>query len=52
VLENLLASDDVGANGARDKIPDVVGDQGSKFFFYGVAPIQIDEGDMDGGGHQ
>jgi hypothetical protein len=32
VLENPLASDDVGANGARDKIPDVVGDQGNKFF--------------------
>jgi hypothetical protein len=52
VLENPLVGDDVGANGMRDKIPGVVGDQGSKFFFHGMAPIRIDEGDADGGGHQ
>jgi hypothetical protein len=52
VLENPLAGDDIGANGARDKIPGVVGDQGSKFFFYGTTPIWIDEGGADGGGHR
>jgi hypothetical protein len=52
VLENPLAGDDVGANGARDKILGVVGDQGSKFFFHGTAPIWIDEGGADGGGHR
>jgi hypothetical protein len=51
VLENPLADDDVGANMVRDKIPGFVGDQGSKFFFHGAAPIWIDEGDVDGGGH-
>jgi hypothetical protein len=34
VLENPLAGDAVGANGARDKISDVIDDQGSKFFFH------------------
>jgi hypothetical protein len=52
VLQNLLTSDDVGDNGARDKIIGVVSDQGSKFFFHGAAPIRIDEGGADGGGHQ
>jgi hypothetical protein len=52
VLENPLVGDDVGANGARDKILGVVGDQGSKFFFHGTTPIWIDEGGADGGGHQ
>jgi hypothetical protein len=52
VHENPLIGDDVVANGVRDKIPGVVGDQGSKFFFHGMAPIRIDEGDTDGGGHQ
>jgi hypothetical protein len=52
VLENPLAGDDVGANEARDKIPGVVGDQGSKFFFHGATPIWIDEGGADGGGHR
>jgi hypothetical protein len=52
VLENPLAGDDVGANGVRGKIPGVVGDQGSKFFFHGATPIWIDEGDADGGGHR
>jgi hypothetical protein len=44
VLENLFACDDVRANGARDKIPGVVGDQGNKFFFHSATPVQIDEG--------
>jgi hypothetical protein len=35
VLANPLVDYDVGANGARDKIPGVVDDQGSKFFFHG-----------------
>jgi hypothetical protein len=52
VLENPLAGDDVGTNEARDKIPGVVGDQGSKFFFHGTTPIWIDEGGADGGGHR
>jgi hypothetical protein len=50
VLENPLAGDDVGANWARDKIPCVVGDKGSKLFFHGVAPVWIDEGITDGEG--
>jgi hypothetical protein len=41
--ENPFASDNVGANGARDKIPGVVDDQGSKFLFHGATPVQIDE---------
>jgi hypothetical protein len=52
VLENPVAGDDVGANGVRDKIPGVVGNQDSKFFFHGATPIQIDEGGMEGGGHR
>jgi hypothetical protein len=52
VLEDLFIGDDVGANKARDKIPGVVGDQGSKFFFHGVVPLQIDEGSADRGEHQ
>jgi hypothetical protein len=48
VLENLFACDDVRANGARDKIPGVVGDQSNKFFFHGATPVQIDEDSMDG----
>jgi hypothetical protein len=39
VIENPLADDDVGANGARDKISGVFGDQGSKLVFHGVALI-------------
>jgi hypothetical protein len=49
MLENPLAGDDVGANGTRDKIPDVAGDQDSKFFFHAAASIWIDEGGADGG---
>jgi hypothetical protein len=52
VLENSFAGDDVGANGAKDKIRGVVGDQASKFFFHGATPVQIDEGSVDGGGHR
>jgi hypothetical protein len=52
VLENPLATDDVGANGVRDKISGVVGNQGNKFFFHGMVPIRIDEGSADGGGHR
>jgi hypothetical protein len=51
-LENPFTVDDVGANRERDKIPSVVGDQDSKFFFHGVALVQIDEGDTNGGGHR
>jgi hypothetical protein len=52
VLENPFTDDDIGANGARDNIPGVVDDQGNKLFFHGVAPIWINEGDMDEGGHR
>jgi hypothetical protein len=52
VVENLFADDDVGVNRARDKIPGVVGHQGSKLFFHGTAPVRIDEGGADGGGHR
>jgi hypothetical protein len=51
VLENAFVGDDIGANGARDKVLGVVGDQGSKFFFHGAAPVQIDEGSVNKGGH-
>jgi hypothetical protein len=51
VLEEPYAGDDIGANGARDKILDVDGDQGNKFFFQGVTTVQIDKGSMDRGGH-
>jgi hypothetical protein len=52
VLKNPFAGDEAGANGARDKIPIVVGDKGNKFIFHGAAPVQIDEGIVDGEGHQ
>jgi hypothetical protein len=52
VLENLFVGDNVGANRARDKIRGVVGDQGSKLFFHGATLVQIDEGGVNGGGHQ
>jgi hypothetical protein len=39
VLKNPFVGDDVGANGARDKIPGVVGNQGSKLFFHGAVPV-------------
>jgi hypothetical protein len=51
VLKNPFASDDVGANGVRDKIPGVVGDKGSKLFFHDAMPVRIDEGSTNGGGH-
>jgi fumarylacetoacetate (FAA) hydrolase family protein len=37
VLENPFVGDDVRANEVRDKIPGVVGDQGSKLFFHSAA---------------
>jgi hypothetical protein len=52
VLENPFAGDDVGANGARDKISSVVGNQSSKFFFHRMTPVQTNEGGVDGGGHR
>jgi hypothetical protein len=52
LLENSFAGDDVGANGLKDKIPGVVGDQGSKFLFHSAVPDQIDEGSLDEGGHR
>jgi hypothetical protein len=52
VLENPFVSDDVAANGARDKIPGAVSNQGNKLFFHGTAPVWIDEGGADGGGYR
>jgi hypothetical protein len=52
VHENSFAGDDVGANGMRDKIPSVVGDQGSKLFLHGVMPVRIDKGGANGGGNR
>jgi hypothetical protein len=52
VLKNPLIGDDVGANGTRDKILGIVGDQASKLFFHGTTPVQIGEGSTDGGGYQ
>jgi hypothetical protein len=52
VLKNPFVGDDIVANEARDKISGVVGDQGIKLFFHDVAPIRIDEGGADIGGHQ
>jgi hypothetical protein len=52
VLEDPFTGEEVGANGARDKIPGVVGDQGKKFFFHGMMQVWIDEGGVVGGGHQ
>jgi hypothetical protein len=43
MLENPFTGDAVGANGARDKIPGVVGDQGNTLFFHGAVPFWIDE---------
>jgi hypothetical protein len=51
VLENPFVDDGVGANGARDKISGVVGDQGNKFFFHDAVSVQIDEGSVDGGAY-
>jgi hypothetical protein len=52
VLEDPVASEDVGANRARDKILGIVGDQVSKFFFHGTVLVWINEGGTDGGGHR
>jgi hypothetical protein len=50
MLEDTFSDEDVGANGARDKIPGVVDNQDSKFFFHDAAPVRIGEGSADGGG--
>jgi hypothetical protein len=52
VFENPFSSGNIGANRVRDKIPGVVGDQGSKLFFHGAVPAWINEGSVDGGGHR
>jgi hypothetical protein len=52
VLQNPFVSDDIGANGVRDKISGIVGDQGNKFFFHGTTPVRINEGGADGGEHR
>jgi hypothetical protein len=52
VPEDLFAGDDVGTNGARNKIPSIVSDQGTKFFFHGAVLVQIDEGSTNGCGRQ
>jgi hypothetical protein len=52
VYENPFTGDDIRPNRARDKIPGVISDQGSKFFFHVATPVRIDEGDMDGGAHR
>jgi hypothetical protein len=52
LLENLFAGDNVGANGARDKISGVVGDHDSKFFFHGTMPVRVEEGGTYEGGHR
>jgi hypothetical protein len=51
VLEDPFASDNVGANRMRDKIPSVVADQIIVFFLHGTAQGRVGEGSMDGGGH-
>jgi hypothetical protein len=51
VLKDPFTGDYVGANGARNKIPGVIGDQGSKLFFHWAMIIQIGEGSMNGDGH-
>jgi hypothetical protein len=43
VLEDPFAGDDVGANGLRNEIPRVVGDEGINFYFHCTALICIDE---------
>jgi hypothetical protein len=52
ILENPFVGDNVGANRARDKIPGVVGVQGSKLFFHCVTLIRIDKGRADRGEHR
>jgi hypothetical protein len=51
VLEDPFTGDNVGANGARDKISSIVGDQGSKLFFDGAMSVRINEGGVDRAGH-
>jgi hypothetical protein len=52
VLEDPFASDEVGANRMRDKIPSVVGDQNIIFFLHGTTSRRVSEGSTDGGGHR
>jgi hypothetical protein len=52
VLKNPFASDNVGANGARDKISGVVGDQDNNFFFHGTTPVRINESSTNEGVHR
>jgi hypothetical protein len=52
LLKDPFADDDVGANRTRDKISSIIGDKSIIFFFHGTMPGQVDEGGMDGGGHQ
>jgi hypothetical protein len=52
VLDDPFAIDDIGSNGARDKIPGVVGDHDNKFFFHGMTLVFINEGSADKGVHQ
>jgi hypothetical protein len=51
VLEDPFVGDDVGTNGAIDRILGVVGDQGSKFFFYDASLVWINEGGTDASGY-
>jgi hypothetical protein len=43
VFEDPFAGGDVGANGLRNEIPRVVGDEGINFYFHCTALICIDE---------
>jgi len=44
VMKNPLAGDDVGAEGTWNKVPRVVGEQGTILLFHRSAPIGIGEG--------
>jgi hypothetical protein len=52
VLEDPFVSDNIGANRARDKISNVVGDQNIIFFFHDTALGRVGEGSADGDGHR
>ena len=41
VFENPFSSDHIGLGRARDKIPSVVVQEGSEFFFHGLTPVRI-----------
>jgi hypothetical protein len=51
MLENPIASDNAGVNGAMVKIPGGVGDKGSKFFFHDATLVRIGDGRADAGRH-